>query len=145
MKSLFKFVGILSIIASMTTSVFAQNPSVYLDGVKLSFDVEPFIENDRTLVPMRGIFEAMGATVSWEQSTKTVLATRKVDEVEKLVVLQIGNTKAFIDENPTELDVEAKIVNDRTFVPIRFIGEALGVDVDWNDEDRAVIITTKTE
>lgn len=145
MKSLFKFVGILSIIASMTTSVFAQNPSVYLDGVKLSFDVEPFIENDRTLVPMRGIFEAMGANVVWEQSTKTVLATRKVDEVEKLVVLQIGNTKAFIDENPTELDVAAKIVNDRTFVPIRFIGEALGVDVDWNDEDRAVIITSKAE
>lgn len=145
MKSLFKFVGILSIIASMTTSVFAQNPSVYLDGVKLSFDVEPFIENDRTLVPMRGIFEAMGANVVWEQSTKTVLATRKVDEVEKLVVLQIGNTKAFIDENPMELDVAAKIVSDRTFVPIRFIGEALGVDVDWNDEDRAVIITSKAE
>ena len=145
MKSLFKFVGILSIIASMTTSVFAQNPSVYLDGIKLSFDVEPFIENDRTLVPMRGIFEAMGATVAWEESTKTVLATRIVDEVEKLVVLQIGNTKAFIDENPTELDVAAKIVSDRTFVPVRFIGESLGVDVDWNEDERAVIITTKAE
>lgn len=142
MKKLLKLVGILSIIASMTTSVFAQNPSVYVDGVKLLFDVEPFIENDRTLVPMRGIFEAMGATVAWEQSTKTVIATRKFNEVEKLVVLQIGNTRAFIDEKPTELDVAAKIVNNRTFVPVRFVGESLGVDVDWNEEDRTVIITS---
>ncbi len=125
-------------------SAFAADnePSVYLNGEKLTFDVNPYIENDRTLVPMRAIFEAVGATVEWDADNKTVYAIRNKDGETRLVTLQIDNNTAYANGEAEELDVAALIKEDRTFVPLRFVIEALGEKVEWDGDNYSVVITT---
>lgn len=101
---------------------------VLLDGFLLQFDVPPQIHNNRTLVPLRQIFESMGATVEWNQSTQTVTATR--DGV--VIVLPIGSTNPTVNGTPWPLDVPARIVEGRTLAPLRFVGEAYGGQVSWD-------------
>jgi hypothetical protein len=123
-----------------------QGVGIRLNGKMLSFDVEPFIENDRVLVPLRGVMERLGAEVGWDGETRTVsVATEGVS-----IQLVIGENTAKVVktvegtpvEQTVELDVAAKLVNDRTFVPVRFISETLGASVDWDNDLRIVIIGT---
>lgn len=104
----------------------------------IAFDVPPIIENDRVLVPMRAIFEALGATVDWDGNTKTV--TAKKDDIE--ISMQIGNDILYKNSEKIALDVPAKIVDNRTIVPIRAVSEGLGARVEWNETARAVYIYT---
>ncbi len=113
------------------------NPSVILNGSQLQFEVEPRIENGRTLVPLRAIFEAMGANVEWNDSTRTVTARTS----NTTVVLPIGSTSPTVNGQVWPLDVPAKIVNDRTLAPLRFVGEAFGGKVDWNEQTRVINIS----
>lgn len=113
------------------------NPSVILNGSRLQFEVEPRIENGRTLVPLRAIFEAMGASVDWDENTRTVTARRG----DTTVVLSIGSTSPTVNGKVWQLDVPAKIVSDRTLAPLRFVGEAFGGTVDWNEQTRVINIT----
>lgn len=113
-------------------------PVVILDNKQLSFEVPPVIENGRTLVPLRAIFEAMGANVQWNNSTRTVTATKATTTV----VLPVGSTAPTINGSAQKLDVPAKIVNDRTLAPLRFVGEAFGGKVAWNGTTRMITITT---
>ena len=113
-------------------------PVVNLDGKRLSFEVAPIIENDRTLVPLRAIFEAIGAHVEWDASTNTVTATR--DGIK--VVLTIGSTQPTVDGQAWNLDVPAKIVKDRTLAPLRFVGEAFGGKVGWDQATYTVTMTS---
>lgn len=125
-----------------TAAIAASNePSVYLDGEKMTFDVNPFIENDRTLVPFRAIFEAVGAKVEWDAETRTVIAARDKNGETTVITLQIDST-AFVNSEEKTLDVPAKIVGDRTFVPLRFVVEALGEKVEWDNDNYSVVITT---
>lgn len=105
----------------------ATVPKVILDGTTLSFDVPPTIENGRTLVPLRAIFEAMGAKVSWDDATMTVTAIRG----STTVVLRIESLAPTINGIVKPIDVAGKIVNARTLAPLRFICEAFGGTVDW--------------
>jgi N-acetylmuramoyl-L-alanine amidase len=116
----------------------STTPVVNLDGKRLNFEVAPIIENDRTLVPLRAIFEAMGAHVEWDASTNTVTATR--DGVK--VVLTIGSTQPTVDGKVWNLDVPAKIVKDRTLAPLRFVGEAFGGKVGWDQATYTVTMTS---
>ena len=102
----------------------------------LSFDQPPVIVNDRTLVPLRAIFEALGANVNWNAETRTVTATRGADKLSLVIDTNV------IDKNGTaiEIDVPAQIIGDRTMVPVRAISESLGASVDWNANTRTVII-----
>lgn len=109
---------------------------VILNGRTLQFDVPPIIEDDRTLVPLRVIFEALGAGVEWDGTTQTVKAERHGT----IIMLVIGGG-AHINDQSVELDVPAKIVNDRTLVPLRFVSEAMGCRVDWDGATRTVNIT----
>lgn len=148
MKKIAALLTAVAAAASMTVSAFAAAPSVYLDGTRMTFDAEPFIEGDRTLVPLRAIFEACGADVVWDQDTLTAMGAKEITAEDgttsvSTVVLQIGNKKAYIDGNEVELDVPGKVVSDRTFVPLRFVSEALKAKVDWNQEELRVDITTK--
>lgn len=115
-------------------------PTVILDGQTLSFDVPPMIENGRTLVPLRAIFEAMGATVSWDDATKTASAVKG----ETTVVLPIGSLAPTINGEVYKLDVPAKIVDSRTLAPLRFVGEAFGGTVEWDGTTRTITITSGT-
>ncbi len=144
MKKTVSIFAAAAIIASMS-AVSAQNntPSVTVNGVKLEFtdNVTPFIDeqSERTLVPMRDIFEAVGAVVQWDESTQTVIAVKD----SSFVTLQIGSEKAFVNSEEKQLDVKALIKDDRTFVPLRFVSEALGAAVEWDNDNYTVVIKTK--
>lgn len=114
-----------------------QPVSVYLNGNKLNFDSEPIIRNDRVLVPMRMIFESLGANVSWYAETQTASAALS----DKTATVTIGSYSASANGSKLKLDVAPIIQNDRTLVPLRFISESLGANVDWDDNARKVIIT----
>jgi N-acetylmuramoyl-L-alanine amidase len=113
-------------------------PKVYFNNNQLIFDVDPIIDNDRTLVPLRAIFEAMGAIVDWNQATKTVTAIKD----NTMVVLTIGSTQPTVNGQIWPLDVPAKIIQDRTLAPLRFVGEAFGGTVNWDSATRTVYITS---
>lgn len=111
-------------------------PSVVLDGKPLVFDVPPIIEDGRTLVPLRAIFEAMGADVSWNQETYTATAVKG----DTTVVIKIGSVTPTINGQIKQLDVPAKIVDNRTLAPLRFVGEAFGGTVGWDQGSQTVTI-----
>jgi L,D-peptidoglycan transpeptidase YkuD (ErfK/YbiS/YcfS/YnhG family) len=109
---------------------------VKVNGKEVDFDVHPRIVDGRTLVPVRAIFEEMGAKVSWDEKEHTVTITRGSSKV----VLKIGSKTAFIDNQEVELDVPASIINGRTLVPVRFIAEGLRFNVGWDGGSRTVTI-----
>lgn len=112
---------------------------VVLDGRTLRLDPPPTILEGRTLVPLRGVFEAMGATLSWNGETRKVEAVRG----DRFVRLRIDRRLACLDtscHSGSVLDVPAQLIGSRTFVPIRFISQALGASVSWDAARRAVVI-----
>lgn len=123
----------------VTTSVKVgiTEVTVMINGVVQVYDQPPVILNDRTLVPLRGIFEALGANVSWDQNTKTVTATREGITIR----LTIGSNKAYKNGEAIILDQPPKLINDRTLMPIRFVSEAIEAKVDWDQRIRTVVIT----
>jgi len=123
-----------------SSSQSAKSIGVLLNGTAMNFEVPPLVENGRTLVPLRAIFEAMGATVEWNAGTKTVIARKGSD----VVVLPLNSTKPTINGRFYTLEVPAKIVKDRTLAPLRFVAEAFGGQVDWNDSTKTVTITSGT-
>ncbi len=131
---------LLAVLGSAFTVMAEDEIKVTLNGEELEFaDQKPIIDEGRTLVPMRAIFEAMGATVFWDDSTKTITSYEPVGDVS--IVLQINSHKMFVNEEEITLDVAAKIVNDRTLVPVRAIAEGMNSTVEWDGEARTVLIT----
>jgi hypothetical protein len=112
--------------------------SVVLNGTPVSFDQPPIIEDNRTLVPLRAIFEAMGAAIVWDGDTRTVTATKN----NIVVVMIIGNDSFTRNGVAVSLDVPAKIVGNRTLVPARAVAESFGAHVKWDGGARVVTITT---
>lgn len=112
--------------------------SVEIDGKAIAFDVAPIIVEGRTLVPLRAIFEELGAVVNWDDETKTVSAFKENTSV----VLQIGTPTLFVGNESKPMDVPAQIVSDRTLVPLRAVSEAFGCEVNWNGDEKKVTITT---
>ncbi len=109
---------------------------VYVNDEYLKTDVSPVIINGRTLVPMRSIFEKLGAEIKWNDATKTVTGTKNGTEVQ----IKIDDTKAIVDKEDVILDVAATIVEGRTLVPVRFVSETLGCQVAWDEVDKKVNI-----
>lgn len=112
--------------------------TVTVNGTVIHFDQNPIIENDRTLVPVRFIFEALGATVDWEGSSETVTAYKD----NSWVALQIGSYRMIQDGKTIWLDAAPRLLNNRTLVPLRAVSEAFGAMVDWIGETQTVVITT---
>jgi len=113
--------------------------NVRLDGNYLFFDdVPPQIIENRTMVPLRVIFEALGADIDWDGDTQTVTATRG----DTIVVMQVGNRVITVDGAEVELDVPPMIIDNRTLVPARAVAESFGVDVDWDVDTQTVVLTT---
>lgn len=143
MKKLFVFCLMFAVALSSFT-VFASDSDVItvtLDGEKLLFDVSPVMENDRVLVPFREIFEKLGCVVNYisDEEGEYVNATRG----SSFIGLTIGSKSAYIAGKNEVLDVEPKIVDGRTLVPVRAVAEGLDTDVTWNDETNTVVIETK--
>lgn len=119
----------------------ADQVTVNLNGSQLEFDVNPVIENSRTLVPFRKIFEALDCAVSYtkEDGAQIVTANRG----NKWITLEIGKNEITVDGETKTLDVAPKIVNGRTLVPLRAISEGLDCTVDWSAETKTVDIRKK--
>lgn len=113
---------------------------VVVDGNTLTgLDMPPVIIDSRTLVPLRAIFEAMGAEVRWNGDTQKITAV--FDDGDE-VIMYIDNKAGTVNGNAFRMDVAPKIINDRTMVPVRAIAEAVGADVGWEDSTRTVTITS---
>ncbi len=111
---------------------------VYIDGRLAHFDVPPTISQGRVLVPLRGVFEQLGANVDYDARTQHIVAIRGTQIVE----LTIGSRQAMVNGAPRLLDVPAFTMGGRTMVPLRFISEALGADVQWNAASQTILIGT---
>ncbi len=120
---------------------------VIVNGETLVLDVAPIIVNDRTMVPMRAIFEALGAKVNWIPTGRIIIATK--DEL--MITMQIDNMNMVIETTgSTEkevltLDAAPFILDDRTLVPARAVAESLKAKVDWIPETRTVLVTKYEE
>ncbi|MBM6829005.1 hypothetical protein H9X85_05960 [Anaerotignum lactatifermentans] len=131
----------LALLASLTPAAVQAHPpiTVYVDGKEVVFDQAPVIQNDRTLVPMRKIFEAMDATVLWEESAQTITSQRGSD----VVLMIIGQNQVYKNgEVVYTMDVPAQIMNDRTMVPIRAVAMAFDADVAWDGVNYVINIST---
>lgn len=119
--------------------------SVFVDGERVEFDVEPQIINDRTMVPMRKIFEKLGAEVEWVPDSQMIFSTKGA----VCVLMQIGKSALAIKDFTTdaetrvELDCAPLIINGRTLVPVRAVSEAFGLGVEWDGETSSVLVTSR--
>ena len=139
-KKLFALiVSVLSCALLLCLSVNAVE--LYVDTELVQTDVPPQLVGGRTLVPMRAIFEYLGAEVTWDNATRT--ATGSLDGT--VVTIQIDNTTAYVNGVPYTLDVPAQIIGNRTMVPARFVSESMGCVVTWYNETQTAAVANKTK
>jgi len=121
----------------------AQGPiRVLLDEQEIDFAGSPPVQlGGRVMVPLRGVFEAMNATVDYDARTRTIFAVRDDTQIQ----LRIGSQRATVNNQVRMLDVPAQVRFGRTLVPLRFVSEALGAEVRWSEFQRSVYITTPVD
>lgn len=110
--------------------------SLKVNGEIVDSDIPPIIMNDRSLVPVRAIFESLGAEVHWDSKERKVLVSYRGSDVE----LTIDSHIAIVNGKETEMEVPAKIINDRTMVPLRFVGEQLNMNVGFDNDKKEISI-----
>lgn len=125
----------LAVASSFTPqAASAQGVAVIVNGQTMSFDQPPIVQAGRVFVPLRGVFENLGASVVYANGQ--INATGRG----RTVSLTIGSTQATVDGQPVTIDVAPFIVGARTMVPLRFIAQSLGASVDWNNNTSTVTI-----
>ena len=130
---------VLAIFFGMSATAFASGDvRVEFNAMEVEFDQPAVISENRTLVPLRKIFELLGAAVSWDDGTRTAISEKDG----KKVTISIGSRQMYVNGEPKELDVPAKIINNRTLVPLRAISEAYTCDVSWDGNERVAEITS---
>ncbi|HVF09343.1 MAG TPA: stalk domain-containing protein [Abditibacteriaceae bacterium] len=142
-----KFFGSMLVLGCIAVTLHAgmqpgpaqERINVLLDGRLVGFGgAAPVQIGGRVLVPLRGVFEAMGAVVDYDGATQTVFASHDQTQIQ----LRIGSRQATVNEETRFMDVPAQVRLGRTLVPLRFVSEALGADVSWNEAQRTVYIVT---
>jgi len=129
------FVLATSVQAETTTSSAA---TVWLNGAQVQFvDHQPFVEKGTTFVPASAVLEALGYAVEWDGENSAIVA----EKYGFSIAVQVGNVVGYVNGIERTMTIAPKIENDTVYVPIRFIGEAIGYDVDWNNQTRAVLLT----
>jgi len=109
--------------------------NVNVNGQPLQSDVKPFVNADgRTMLPVRAIAEALGATVQWDEATQTATLTLGA----KTVKVTIGQNSILVDGKPVPMDTAAAVKDGRTLLPVRSVGEALGAKIGWDDQTKTV-------
>lgn len=120
--------------------MIARDIKILLDNVPLdALDPQPeppMLYQNRTIVPMRSIFEKLGATVEWEGTTRTITAKKGT----VVIIMKIGVSSATVNGESINLDAPPLLYNNRTFVPLRFVSQALGNDVQWDEQTRTICI-----
>lgn len=129
----------LCLISGVSAAESLKDIKIEINGKNVVSDVAPFINNDRTLVPIRVISENLGYSVNWDNQTRKVT----VKNNDKSIELTIGRKEVNINGNKGSIDVAPMIKNERTFVPLRFISESFDNDVNWDNNTRTVRINKK--
>ncbi len=139
-KRFFSFIiSILLLLSIFTIDTLADsNITIYVNEQMLQCDVPPFINNGRTMVPMRKIFEVLDAKVEWEGLTQTIIATKN----DTKIVLQINNLILYNNDVAEPLEVAPVIVNGSTFVPVRAISQSLDASIQWLEYTQSVYINS---
>lgn len=126
---------------TVSLNVFAEDISVTLNGNNIVFeDAKPIIYNDRTLIPIRAVFEKANCYVDWDSKNNMAV----IGNEEKVIFISINGEKMKVydivkdEENEIDLDVPAMIVDESTMIPLRAVGEALGAKVEWNQQSNTV-------
>lgn len=131
------FLTFILLFALIPLNTFAQNEiKLWIDGNYVESDAAPFIEESRTLVPLRVISENLGLNVDWNSETKEVT----ISNGEENFVFVIGERYYEKSDSQIPMDAAPKIVSDRTFVPIRVIAELFNKEVNWDNANRTVVI-----
>lgn len=112
--------------------------SVLVDNENVQFDQAPIIEEGRTLVPIRAVFEKAGAEVKWDQDTQTATIAKG----EYNITITLNDNYLYKNGEAVELDVPAKLVNDRILIPVRAIGEAMDFAITWDGFNFVVVVST---
>ena len=126
-------------LTGMASAKAASAPTVWLDGEQMTFEVAPVIENDRTMVPYRAIFEKLGYQVGWDADTRSVTAVKGSTTMK----LTIGSKTVTVNGGTVTSDTAPVIRQDRTLVPLRLVSEYSGCDVLWDKDTRTVAMYHK--
>ncbi|ARR10745.1 copper amine oxidase N-terminal domain-containing protein [Paenibacillus bovis] len=131
-----------ALLLSAPNSVFAATAiKVTVDSATVNFpDQKPVLDNNRVLIPTRFVAQQLGGKVGYNSKSKTVT----IQQGAKTITLKINSAKVMAGGKTVMLDVPAKVVRGRTMVPLRFVSEAMGATVDWNQARSLVSITTGT-
>ena len=117
---------------------YEKSPSlIFCNGEEIKFDVQPVLESDRTLIPLRGLFEKMGAMVEWNNNDQTVTVTKN----DTTLSFQINHYDARINDDVKYMDVPARLIDNRTMIPLRFLSEELKYEVNWDVTTGIITIT----
>ena len=143
MKKLLSILLVLTFVFSLCTVTASaeENIKVIIDIKNVTFDVPPTIVSGRTLVPLRAIFEALGATADWDDATQTVTS----EKGETKISLTINSNIMTVNGEEKTLDVPATLIDSRTLVPVRAISESFGLAVGWDGDNNIVSILSDTE
>ncbi len=143
------FVCIIFIITVFSTFAYAYDINIIVNDKILYPDTGPVNRDDRVLVPMRAIFEALGASIYWDQENYSVTAVSGTNAIRvkidsKTVEYGIINSDGMpVFTVKRDTDVAPAIINDRTYVPVRAVSESIGADVSWHDISRTVIVNSR--
>lgn len=121
---------------------------VIVNGELIKFDVPPVIKQNRTLIPVRAVANALGASVEWDRETNDVTVTKAVYSQPQTdvqtsiikVVIDLDTGKFYKDNVEVSFDVPAQVISNRTVVPIRFLAEIFGMKVDWDKDLDGVVV-----
>lgn len=126
------------LISGMVTVNAEDEIRVFVEGEQVTFDQPPVMRNDRVLVPLRAVGEALGCEVHWYENTQSIGIGRNGNGLDD-IVLKVGYPRVLtltgnnIVEKVTEIDQPPIVENDRTLVPVRALAEAVGAEVNWNE------------
>lgn len=137
------YAGTMQLIYDGKVHPYTYNPiSLYIDDQQIMTTVMPPIQFDGTvLVPAREVFDKTGATVEWRATEQSVYVHNETS----LIVLKINSHEAWVQGEIKYLDMPAKLINDKVMIPVRFISEALGYQVDWIQSERIIRIETENK
>lgn len=156
-KKILAFVMSMALIVGITFTqgcsyLAKEDVTVKIDGEKVDFDVQPQIIDGRVMVPLRKIFETLGASVKWNDESQTVSARKS----SKTVSMTVNSAELTVDRGDTDengnavtdtstLDVPAQVISDRVLVPVRAVSEAFGLEANWDNGTQTVEITSEQE
>ena len=123
-------------VGAQDNEIQITNSTIYLNNQKMEFSTPTILFNDRTMVPMRELFEKLGADVEWYGDTQSITATTAT----KKITMQIDNYKVTANNLEMPIDAPPVLYLERTMVPLRFVSEQLNLQVEWKEESNSILL-----